>query len=790
MYDGALVLEQPLEILAKKADRIVVGTVTEVTSQKTSSTINTRVKLKASQEIKGRGQQEITLVLEGGAVGDLRLDVGGVPRFVRNERVLLLLDGAASPRIAGGWQGKYALAGSRAYNAEQKSESIKGVAAKLSKALDKSIEIEEDDNEAVSIQFTTYCSPWSTSDVAGFSNSGTWVSTPHADMAVGFEVNTSNAGSGGPTGANFARLSYNSWRNWQVLTNSYPSFAYLGTTTRDGTNHMDGNNTIAWSNLGNSGTLGVNYCVYTSAGRVDSDTLINNNSAYPWDWDDSNGISGGTFSLQAVMEHELGHGLGLGHSNQTCNGSASTPLMCPAVSSGVRKTILTDDSNGAASNYPLSGSAPGAPTDLTATDNGTSFTLNWTASSGSPLAYEIERGNSDCSGGWTPAGTVDSRTYGYNSSGGAIATSPVTSFTDNDFGAGLSGNHCYRLRALGAGGDSAWATQSPEPGGSPSYSAGAEKIQIDAIKLGAEVAVFARTTDNQLWYRETSGGAFGAWTQAGTDIASRPSAILLGQDLYVFYRDTGNHMRSVRRSGNTWSAQSLGGTFQAAPVAALDGDGTLVVSVVTSSGSIWYRAMTGGVWGAWTQIPGTLSGTAQLAIHVYQGDVYLAGVHTSGRTYVNRWDGTADTWTRWTNLGGELTNELTMTSFGGSLYVMGVYPYGSSWYRVYDGAVWSGVWESLGGVLGPRPSAAATSSLLHYFGTQPTGKLYTKRYGGAWSVWTYLGDGLATGPRAISLGGQVYVFATNTEGHLVYRVWNGVSWTTWGDLGGGLAAGD
>jgi hypothetical protein len=262
-----------------------------------------------------------------------------------------------------------------------------------------------------------------------------------------------------------ARLTYESWHSWQALVDSYPSFAYGTTTTRTGFN-LDGLNTVSWEDIPISGVLGQNQCAWSGSSRVDSDTKVDNQ--FSWDWDNSVSVS--SYSLRAVMEHELGHGLSLGHTCDSdpnsspppcnpgqCDGTPATPLMCPAVANGQRKAITADDQAGAAALYAESGSTPGAPPAVQQSAGSGSYNVSWTASSGSPLAYEIERGNSACSGGWIMAGTVD----------GA-----VTSFVDDEFDTGLpAGTYCYSVKALGQGGDSNWTTGSqPTPTPSPTPS--------------------------------------------------------------------------------------------------------------------------------------------------------------------------------------------------------------------------------------------------------------------------------------------------------------------------------
>ena len=75
--------------------------------------------------------------------------------------------------------------------------------------------------------------------------------------------------------------------------------------------------------------------------------------------------------------------------------------------------------------------------------------------------------------------------------------------------------------------------------------------QLSAVAQGSEVGIFGRTPDNELFYRETTSGSFGAWTELSTssNVASRPKAVMVGPDLYVFFRSTSNDLRYFRRQG-------------------------------------------------------------------------------------------------------------------------------------------------------------------------------------------------------------------------------------------------
>lgn len=420
-YSGALILKRSVAELTTEADRILTADVLAVTSQFSAdgSTINTQIVLAVDKVLKGQATDQETLTLPGGQVGDTTLRAGGVPNFIAGERVLLFLDDDSEFGLAGIWQGKYSLSGDEAFQPETGQRvSVHNLEETISRALQAPVKIGTSP-QLVHAEFTTTCVPWTTADVP----------VPHY-------VNPNNPGTGAPTGASFVGLMYQSLYAWQALSDSWISLYIAGTTTRTATNHFDGNHDIAWTDL-SSGILGINYCVYNGNERWDSDTLFNN-SNFAW----TITAESGKYDLRAVAEHELGHGIGIGHSDQVCNGSPSTPLMCSTISSGGRKTILTDDQNAAASLYPLSGALPAAPSNLTVTISGNSNLLSWSDNASNEHAFEIQRASGDCNGTFSGVATVPAN---------------LTTYTDDDYSAGLTGLSCYRVKALNQGGDSGFS---------------------------------------------------------------------------------------------------------------------------------------------------------------------------------------------------------------------------------------------------------------------------------------------------------------------------------------------
>jgi hypothetical protein len=314
--------------------------------------------------------------------------------------------------------------------------------------------------------------------------------------------------------------------------------------------------------------------------------------------------------------------------------------------------------------------------------------------------------------------------------------------------------------------------------------------QISAVAQGSEVGVFGRNPDNELWYRETTSGSFGAWTELSTsnNVASRPKAVMVGSDLYVFFRSTANDLRYFKRTGGTWGTeQNLGGVIAGSPAAAVDGDGDLIVAAKTSAGVVFYnRLASGGSWTGFTSLDGILTG--QLELVAYSGNVHLFGVDPSGLVWFRMWSAAASTWGAWTTLNGVLESSLTATVFGADLYVFGLDPSGLLWYRALSSGVW-GAWTTLDGILAGTPDAAATATTLLVFATNPEGILWDRRKtgAGAFAGWEALDGVLSTGPEAVTVGTQTYVFGLDLNRNLWYRLWNGTSFGAWTHLGGVLA---
>ena len=165
-------------------------------------------------------------------------------------------------------------------------------------------------------------------------------------------VNYNSAGS--PVSGDLAAL-LAALQTWTDAPTSSFAYEYGGATSRcpslysgcPGPQTFDGYNDVGWDDLP-GGVLGV-----ATYGSQEMDIIIDN-VTFVWH---TGGlpVPQGTFDLETVNLHELGHGLGLSHSG------TFAAVMYPSVSGGVSKRVLhQDDIDGVSFIYPGGSPAPTA----------------------------------------------------------------------------------------------------------------------------------------------------------------------------------------------------------------------------------------------------------------------------------------------------------------------------------------------------------------------------------------------------------------------------------------------
>ena len=151
-----------------------------------------------------------------------------------------------------------------------------------------------------------------------------------------------------PSGGGGLVALLNTHSTWNGVSSSSFVFEYGGETNRcpslldecPGDQFFDGYNDVAWYPLASSNVLGVMW-----SGNSIDEADMGMNTAFTWATDGTN-----HYDIETVLLHENGHGLGLGHSND------SQAVMYPSYH-GVLRTLQSDDIAGVSSLYP-SGDPP------------------------------------------------------------------------------------------------------------------------------------------------------------------------------------------------------------------------------------------------------------------------------------------------------------------------------------------------------------------------------------------------------------------------------------------------
>ena len=173
--------------------------------------------------------------------------------------------------------------------------------------------------------------------------------------AVTYYINVSN----GPSGS--AAAIQNSLQTWTDVNTSPFVFVYGGSTQKTSTDYgrNDSQNIIVFGPMVSSGALAENTYWYAASSGNIFDSDIKFNTDYQW----SSSGQTGSFDVQNVVTHELGHSLSLG---DIYNSSDSEATMYGYASAGETKkrTLDLDDINGISFLYPSVVVLPNPPYSL------------------------------------------------------------------------------------------------------------------------------------------------------------------------------------------------------------------------------------------------------------------------------------------------------------------------------------------------------------------------------------------------------------------------------------------
>jgi len=164
---------------------------------------------------------------------------------------------------------------------------------------------------------------------------------------ISWRLNTANQGSGKTTAVQ------NAMASWTGVANACHNLTYAGTTTAGFV--TDGINTLRWATgEGCSGSCLALTALVLASGQVITETDVTFNNAVTWT------TNGANYDTEAVTAHELGHTLGIHH---TQLGGNPRPTMYAYYFGSAGRSLETDDRSAlqcAQNRYPPPGSASSA----------------------------------------------------------------------------------------------------------------------------------------------------------------------------------------------------------------------------------------------------------------------------------------------------------------------------------------------------------------------------------------------------------------------------------------------
>src|SRR3989344_2783681 len=169
----------------------------------------------------------------------------------------------------------------------------------------------------------------------------------------------SNGVPGNYSASEYLNSFLNAQATWTDVATSNFVFHDAGTTGKcpslvrecKGPQTFDGNNDTGWLPINESGVLGVTW--YGT--QTDEFDMVLDNADFTWYVGPSGSISTSAYDAQTVWLHELGHGLGLGH-------SSDPNAVMYAYYSDLQRDLADDDVNGITALYPAGGEPTPTPT--------------------------------------------------------------------------------------------------------------------------------------------------------------------------------------------------------------------------------------------------------------------------------------------------------------------------------------------------------------------------------------------------------------------------------------------
>jgi peptidoglycan hydrolase-like protein with peptidoglycan-binding domain len=384
---------------------------------------------------------------------------------------------------------------------------------------------------------------------------------------------------------------------------------------------------------GASGVLA--HCFYPPPGGGSLAGDCHFDDAETWSITQGSGID-----LPTVALHELGHGLGLAHSNDP-------NAVMYAYYGGPRRELRQDDINGIQSIYGARyrwGSMGGAIFDPVVANNKDGRLEVFVRGTDNAVWHIWQ---TSASNGWSGWGSL-----------GGVVSSPIA----------VGRNADGRLEVFARGTDAAlwhkWQT-APNGGWSNWVSLGGWIIDpVVASNADGRLEAFVRGQDNALWHKwqTAPNGGWSNWVSLGGGMGSK---VAVGRNadgrLEVFVRGTNGalwHKWQTAPNGGWSGWASMGGQIQGAPIVGRNKSGRLEVFARGMDNALWHIWQTApsSGWSGWASLGGWISEPAVISNADGRMELFVRG---QDNALWHMWQTAPDNgWSGWATLSGVLAGGL------------------------------------------------------------------------------------------------------------------------------------
>ena len=310
------------------------------------------------------------------------------------------------------------------------------------------------------------------------------------------------------------------------------------------------------------------------------------------------------------------------------------------------------------------------------------------------------------------------------------------------------------------------------------------------VRLGTEIHVFARGTNDRVYEAFFRSGTWSNWAPIGTlTAAGSLSAVVYGTGINLFARGTDQRLyETYYRPGSSWKSwvAHSGLALDGDPAAVTYGTGINVYARGTDKvlHEIYFRTTTR--WSSWKSHPGVIAaGNPEVVLLGTDVHVFERGADSGlYETFYRKGVG----WSAWVpHAGVTVAGDPSAVVYGTgiNLFARGT---DRRLHEIYlRSSGWSS-WKLRGGALDGDPAAVTFGTEIHVFARNTSNVMAETFYrpGAGWKAWTsHSGITMAGTPAVVLYGTGMNVYVRATNNHLYGKYFRPTTgWSHWALKGG------